>query len=273
MADFSYAASGFVPEKAKSSIKAEKGLKRLLVLAAVILAAEIIWLFAVSPCIPFSTVDIHGFSGFDRAEILACAGITENSSFVSTNVKDAQMRLSAHNLVESAAVSKRYPDRLSIFLEGRRPAAVSLAYDGAGQKILYIDRHGVIYKTGMEKPDDVLPVVSGLEFDALPLGAPLPAALVPLFESISLIAANAPELLLSVSEIRVERKAWDKFDAVIYPAHSPIRARYENKITEDNLRYMLLALDVLKSRFPRPEEVDFRSVLSSYKTKGAAAGI
>jgi hypothetical protein len=273
MADFSYAASGFIPEKAKSSKKAEKGLKRLLILAAFILAAEMIWLFAVSPCIPFSTVEIHGFSGFDRADILACAGINENSSFVSTNVKDAQTRLAAHNLVESARVAKRYPDRLSIFLEGRRPAAVSLAYYGGAQKILYIDRHGVIFKTGNEKPVDVLPVVSGLEFNALSLGTPLPTALTPLFESISQIAANAPELLLTVSEIRVERKAWDRFDAVVYPAHSPIRARYENKLTEDNLRNMLLALDVFKSRFPKPKEVDFRSGVSSYKTKGALSDI
>jgi cell division protein FtsQ len=273
MADFSYAASGFSNEKTKSSKKTEKGLRRLLILAAFVLAAEIIWLFAISPCIPFSTVEINGFSGFDRVEILACAGITENSSFISTSVKDAQMRLSAHNLVESARVTKRYPDRLSIFLEGRRPAAVSLAYDGAGQKILYIDRHGVIFKTGGEKPDDILPVVSGLEFDALPLGTPLPAALAPLFESISQIADNAPELLLAVSEIRVERKAWDRYDAVVYPAHSPIRARYEKKITEDNLRYMLLALDVYKSRFPKPEELDFRSGMSSYIIKGAPSGI
>jgi cell division protein FtsQ len=269
MADFSYAASGLAPEKAKSSKKAEKGLKRLLILAAIILAAEITWLFAVSPCIPFSTVEIHGFSGFDRVEILACAGITENSSFISTNVKDAQIRLSAHNLVESASVSKRYPDRLSIFLEGRQPAAVSLAYDGDAQKILYIDRHGVIFKSGGDKPDDVLPVVSGLEFDGLALGTPLPAALTPLFECISQIAVNAPELLLAVSEIRVERKALDRFDAVIYPTYSPIRARYENKLTEDNLRYMLLALDVFESRLPKPEEVDFRSGVSAYKTKGA----
>jgi cell division protein FtsQ len=268
MADFSYAASGFVTEKAKSSKRTEKGLKRLLILAVIILAVEIIWLFAVSPCIPFSTVEIHGFAGFDRADILACAGITENSSFISTNVKDAQMRLSANNLVESASVIKRYPDRLSIFLEGRRPVAVFLAYDGAGQKILCIDRHGVVYKTSGENPDAALPVVSGLEFDALPLGTPLPAALVPLFESISQIAANAPELLEAVSEIRVERKAWDRYDAVIYPVHSPIRVRHENKLTEDNLRYMLLALDVFKSRFPKPEEVDFRSGMSSYKAKG-----
>jgi cell division protein FtsQ len=273
MADFSYAASGFVHEKAKSSKKTEKGLRRLLILAAFILAAELIWLFAVSPCIPFSTMEVSGFPGFDRVEILACAGITENSSFISTDVKDAQMRLSAHNLVESARVTKRYPDRLSVYLEGRRPAAVSLAYDGGAQKILYIDRHGVIFKTSKERPDDALPVVSGLDFDALPLGTPLPAALTPLFENISIIAANAPELLEAVSEIRVERKAWDRFDAVVYPTHSPIRARYENKLTEDNLRYMLLALDVFKSRFPKPEELDFRSGMSSYKIKGAPSGI
>ncbi|MDR2952136.1 MAG: FtsQ-type POTRA domain-containing protein [Treponema sp.] len=268
MADLSYAGAGFVTGKPKSSKKAEKGLRRLLVLAAFVLVAELIWLFAVSPCIPFSTVEIHGFPGFNRADILACAGITENSSFFSTNVKNAQMRLSAHNLVEMARVSKRYPDRLSIFLEGRKPAAVLLAYDGAEQKIMCVDRHGVVFKTCVENPDDSLPVVSGLEFDGLPLGTPLPAALTPLFESISQIAANAPELLAAVSEIRVERKAWDRFDAVIYPSHSHIRARYENNFTGDNLRYMLLALDVFKARFPQPEEVDFKSGLSSYKIKG-----
>jgi cell division protein FtsQ len=268
MADFSYAGAGFVPGKTKSSKKAEKGVKRLLVLAAFVLVAELIWLFAVSPCIPFTTVEIYGFPGFDRVDILACAGITENSSFFSTNVRNAQMRLSAHNLVETARVSKRYPDRLTIFLEGRKPAAVLLAYDGAEQKIMCVDRHGVVFKTCVENPDDSLPVVSGLAFDGLPLGTPLPVALSPLFENIFQITANAPELLAAVSEIRIEQKAWDRFDTIIYPAHSLIRARYENNFTEDNLRYMLLALDVFESRFPQPEEVDFRSGVSSYKVKG-----
>jgi cell division protein FtsQ len=262
--DFSYAASENI--EARSSKKIEKGLKRLLVIAVIILAAELIWLFGISPFIPFSTVEVHGFDGLSRAEILALAGIDETSSYMSSDEKQAQERLCANILVESAKVIKRFPDKISIFLTPRRAAAVILAPDGLGQTLLYVDKQGVFFKEGQAGEEiPGLPVISGLENPVL--YARLSSPLVSLVESISVIESLSPELLAAVSEIRVEQKAWDGCELVIFPVHSAIRVRVENNLSEDILRYMLLMLNVFENDSQRPQEIDFRSGMGAYKIK------
>ncbi|MCL2809657.1 MAG: FtsQ-type POTRA domain-containing protein [Treponema sp.] len=259
-------------EKRKSAGKIEKGLKRLIIIAAVIITGHLIWLFGVSPFIPFTTIDVHGFPDLQQANILAIAGINENSSFFSTNAKAIQDKLSSNVLVESAVVIKRFPDRLSIFLNPREAAAVALTNVNSRQVPVYIDRHGVFFKIGesgtFDFPD--LPILSGI--DNPQLNMRLPASLVTLVESIAKISSSSPELLSAISEIRIERKTWDGFDLVLFPVHSSIRVRVENNLTEHTLRYMLLMLNVFENEpkpidYQKPHEIDFRSGMGSYIVK------
>jgi len=263
--DYSYTAEK-TGANLKSSIKIEKGLKRIFLIAGIIFAAEIIWLFGISPFIPFSTVDIQGFTELADAGILEVAGIGETSSFMSTNVSEAQEKLSSLLLVESARVSKRFPDKLSIFLTPRQTSALTLSSAGAKQEMLSIDRNGFFYKiadTGSET--ERFPILSGIE-DAR-LGMRLPESLVSLVESISVISESSPQLLAAISEIKIEPKVWGGYELVLYPVHSSIKVRIENNLTEDVIRYMLLMLDVFESDSLKPEEIDFRSGVGSYKIK------
>jgi cell division protein FtsQ len=264
--------TGIMAARTKSPGKVEKIIKRLFILAGIILTAQFIWLFGISPSIPFSSIEVHGFEGFGHNEILAWAGIGENSSFVTVNAMNTQKVLTSNLLVETARVTKRFPDKLSIFLEPRQPVASALVYINGRQLPLMIDRNGVFYKIGDDITASNLPVLSGFEFDNVPLGLRLPDSLKSLFESINSMSVNSPELLATISEIRIERKAWDRFDLVIFPVHSSIRVRLENNLSEETLRYMLLMLDVISSRPPVPEEIDFSSGMGSFKIKEAAYG-
>jgi cell division protein FtsQ len=265
--EYYYESSENTVSKKKSAEKIEKGLKRLLIIAGVIFAAELIWLLGISPFIPFSTVEVHGFSDFSRSQILYLAGIDDSSSYFSTNVSLIKERLSTNILVESAVVMKRFPDKLSIYLNPRKPAAVTLFNTASGQSMMYIDRQGVIYKiehdASMEKSD--IPVISGIENPHLNMR--LPTALIPLMNNLGEISVSSPELLSAISEIRVERKAWDGYDLMLFPVHSSIKVRVENNLTEEALRYMLLMLNVFEKDENRPQEIDFRSGMGSYKIK------
>jgi cell division protein FtsQ len=253
--------------KKKTSLKIEKGLKRLLVAAVIILTAELIWLFGVSQFIPFSTIEVHEFSGITRSEILFLAGIDDNSSYFSTNIGIIREKLCSHILVESAVVMKRFPDKLSIFLEPRQAAALTLTTINAKQAMMYIDRNGVFYKIedGVLQEKKDIPLLSGIE--NAQLSKHLPSALIPLVKNLWEIAVSSPELLSAISEIRIERKAWDGYDLVLFPVHSSIRVRIENNLTEDTLKYILLMLNVLETDIQRPQEIDFRSGMGSYKIK------
>jgi cell division protein FtsQ len=266
-ANFSYAPSAKKGAKTKSAVKIEKNLKRILIVAAIIFTAELIWLFGISPFIPFSVIEVNTIADLSRADILQTAAIDETSSFMSTNVRDVQQKLSNIILVESVRVTKRFPDKLTISLIPRKAVAVTLASVNGRQTPLFIDRQGVFYKTGDSLSGDTagLPILSGLDNPQVYMQ--LPSSLVPLTEKISVIAAVSPELLSAISEIRIEQKSWEGYELVLYPVHSSIKVRIENDLTEEILRYMLLMLNVFEASYSKPQEIDFRSGIGSYKVK------
>jgi len=262
--DYYYSDSDEFEIKKKSSGRIEKGVKRLMVIAGIILAAQLIWLFGISPFIPFSNVEVHGFAPLNRAEVLHLAGLDETSSFISTNARVIQEKLSSHILVESAVVMKRFPDRLSVYLNPRVASAVAITNINTAQVPLFIDRKGVFFKTGQMDSHELqsLPVISGIEEPKL--GMRFPLALESFMENLTQMSVSSPELLSAISEIRIERKTWDGYELVLYPVHSSIRVRIENNLTEDTLRYMLLMLNVFNNDPDKPNEIDFRSGIGSY---------
>jgi cell division protein FtsQ len=265
ISDFSYTAGEDIDVKTKSAGKIEKGIKRLIIIAVVILSVEIIWLFGVTPFFPFSTIEAPSFAGLERSDIFILAGLNENSSFISTNTREVRKKLESYVLVESAMVMKRFPDKLSIYLSLRQPVAVSLAAKGSKQAPLYVDRNGVFYKFAGVGETPAYPILSGFENPQLNMR--LPSALVPLSENLSKISSSSPELLAAISEIRIERKAFEGYDLVLFPVHSSIKVRLDNNLSEDALRYMLLMLNVFEDSSPKPQEIDFRSGMGSYRVK------
>jgi len=264
--DFLYADEN-IEIKPNTSKRNIKNFKRLIVIAMIIFAAEIIWLFGITPFIPFSTVEVQSFAGFERKDVLLLSGIDDNSSFFSTNVKEIQNILAGNILVESATVTKRFPDKLSIYLVPRSAIALALTNIGSKQIPIYVDRNGVFFKYAVAGLSETspCPILSG--FTDVQLNMNLPSALVPLCENLYQIAVSSPQLLAAISEIRIERNAWDNYDIVLYPVHSSIRVRLENNLSEDVLKYMLLILNVFEDRSVKPQEIDFRSGVGSYRVK------
>jgi len=277
-----YSGSEDKKRKTLSPRAVEKGLRRLLIIAAVVLAAECLWLFVISPCIPLSTIEVNGFAGFNGSEVLNYAGIGEKASFVSVNAKAVQSAIARYHLVESVRVVKRFPDRLTLFLEPRKAVGLSLAVINGRQMPVYFDRHGVVFGIGNETPaaaqssgqlakTTILPVISGLIIEEPSLGMKLPAALAPLLQEIGKIADSVPHLLEAVSEIQVSRKLFDGYDLVLYPVHYPVQVKLGSTINEETLRYVLLMLDVFETRGIMPAVIDYRAGLSSYTVKEASS--
>jgi cell division protein FtsQ len=255
----------------------EKALKALIIGAAAILVLELVWLLAVSPCMPLSKIEVLSFPGISREEILAAAGIGEQSSYVSVNTARVERALESLYAVESAKVLKRFPNAIRIVLIPRSAAGVSLArLDG---KIIpvYFDRTGLVFKIGKEREEGIqelpqLPIISGLVFENPSLGMKLPTLFSPLLARLEDIRAASPELLAAISEIRINRKAFDGFDLILYPIHSAVRIRLEPDLNEASLRYVMLMLDVFASKHSEIEEIDFRAETASYKEKEASSG-
>ena len=261
-------------EEAASSApgRLEKFLKILIVIAFLVLGGKMIWLVGITPFRPFSRIDVAGYTGIAREQILAVAGVTGMSSYFSTDVRAMEIALmNSFPTIQSARVFRRFPDRLLITLEGRRAVATAFASFGGRTLPVFFDSQGVIFRIGGEAESvPLLPVVSGIIIENPVPGTRLPVMFSPFFRQLERIGTIAPELLAAVSEIRINIKPFDGFDLILYPVHSRVRVRI-NELNEDTLRYTLLMVDVLASREPGIESIDFRSSIASYTLREAAS--
>jgi cell division protein FtsQ len=258
--------------------KAEKTVKRFLALAAVFIGIGIVWIFCVSPAMVPVKIDVKSFQGLSKPEALNFAGIRNGATYISINAREAETLLSRHPMVESAKVIKRFPDKLSIFLEPRQAVAAVIARVNGRLQPVYIDRYGVAFRVGNmagEAPPSWLPVVSGVldERQPLGLGMRVPAVYQPLFSRIAAISEGDSKIWQAVSEIGIAKKSNDLYDLVLYPVNSQIRLRMGSDISKDNIYYALLMADVCRQIGGRlPDEIDARSGLGVFKTEEGGFG-
>jgi cell division protein FtsQ len=246
----------------------EKGIKVLVIAAASVLALELVWLLVISPCMPLSRIEVTGFPGLDRAEILFRGGIGERSSFISVDRRAVERNLERINEVESARVTKHFPGTVKILVVPRTAVAMAFAVTDGRQVPVYIDRHGIAFKPSSPGTQS-LPVISGLP----PVeNTPLSALYLPLFAGLDRIRYTDAELLGAISEIKINKKPFDGFDLILYPVHSPIRVRLESDLNEETLRYVMLMLDVFAAKTKEIEEIDFRTGTASYRLKEVPSG-
>jgi cell division protein FtsQ len=262
-----YVFENVIPEEAPVHAKMDKRIKWLLIALAIILAGELIWVLGVTPCMPLSVIEIAGIPELDRGAVLNRAGIGIHSSYMTVDARGAELALGSLYQVESARVVKQFPDTVRITLEPRRAVAMALAPVGGRIEPVFFDRYGVVYKIGQDAGINMgtLPIISGLFVEEVSLGMRFPALYQRFFSGLESINSSAPELMGTISEIRVSRKPYEGFELALYPVHYPAKIRVGNELTADTIRYMLLLIDVFIKQGVVVDEIDFRTGTASYK--------
>jgi cell division protein FtsQ len=284
MSDHSYVPEELIAAEPAVGPRLEKLFKGLILVAVILVTAELIWFFVVRPCMPLSRKEVSGFQGLDRSVILAQAGIDLRSSYMSVNPRAVEKALAGLPQIEAVQVVKTFPSSVEIILTGRKPLGVSFAQSGGRQVLVVFDRQGVVFRIASPGDPDTasLPLITGLQFREPRLGSrPAPE---PFYESLldrfAQIRSAAPELFQAISEIRINRRVFEEadgktfgtFDLTLYLMHRPVRIRTGPDLDEAGLRYMLLTVDALVSQEPRIVEVDFRAGIASYTLKEASSG-
>ncbi|WP_010259214.1 cell division protein FtsQ/DivIB [Treponema primitia] len=261
-----------LPEENPVHSKMDRRLKWLLIALAVILAGELIWVLGVTPCMPLSVIEISGIPELDRGAVLTQAGIGVHTSYMTMDARGAELALGAMYQVESARVTKQFPDTVKIVLEKRKAVAMALAPINGKIEPVFFDRYGVVFKIGEDVAEGgihTLPIISGLVFENTSLGMRLPALFQRFLTDLGRLNSSAPELLGTISEIQVKAKPYDGFELVLFPVHYPAKIRVGNELTQDTIRYMLLLIDVFIKQGVMVDEIDFRTGTASYKKEAA----
>lgn len=269
MSDSDWTLDDPLPVKTTTPNVVERILKIAVLALSVVLVLELAWFLCILPTQPLRSVRIDGGQGMPRDSLAAAAGLSEKTSFLSFDPEAARRGLESLPEIASASVVRRFPDSVSIELERRECVAVALAVTDGATVLLSIDKQGVVFRIGSASDDgaSAVPILSGLAFKNPRTGMRLPEFLHPLLSDIAQLYERSPVLLETLSEIRVEKKAYEAYELVLYPSYRPVRVRMGSRLNEDGLRYMMLLLDVLASKGIETDELDFRTGTAAYRVK------
>ncbi|MDR0524967.1 MAG: FtsQ-type POTRA domain-containing protein [Spirochaetaceae bacterium] len=263
-----------IEKKEKTGI--EKALKLVICIAVIILVGELAMLLLINPCLPLSKVEVAGMPDLDKKVVLETAGITDKTSYITVNPRTLERRLKTLLEVESAKVTKRFPDSVRISLEPRAAIAMSFGMIEGKAYPFFFDKQGLVFMVGngdRKKPAPLsIPIISGVLGDAPFLGMRLPGVFAGLLANLELLRQTSPELLAAISEVQVSRNVYDGYDLILYPVHNRVKVRIGTELNEQMLRYIMLVLDVCASRGAKIEEIDFRTGTASYTIKEASSG-
>jgi cell division protein FtsQ len=220
-----------------------------VVLAATAAGLAVRWMLT-SPRFAVTSVEVRGALRVPPERILAASGLTAGQSLFRVDPADVVARLEAMPEIRRAELIRELPDRLTIFVEERRP--FTLVHGG---RLHWVDEEGRLLGEERRAVTTPVPLISGLGEDELATmrTAPGPRAraalaiIRALLRSGSALTAEIAEIDVSGKEgpvlytvdgieVRLGQDDWDDRLARLEGVLAQVAAR-EGRVTAVDLRF------------------------------------
>lgn len=226
-----------------------------LVLLAVVLLLALISALLLLPGI--ERVIIRSDLDITESEVRSIIGLRSGEPLLLYDLDRAARRLESLAPVAQANLGLRFPDTLIVELQARQPLVSVLVPDSRGSRLYAMDRTGMVFSPASRMQLRELPLLSGGMLRRVAPGRGADPMLLPVLDSLSALQDQAPEVLLSFSEFRVDPVAGGAVEVVAYPLSLPVAFRLEGRFTHESLRTGLLAAQSM--RLPAGQLLDLRS--------------
>jgi len=130
-----------------------------------VLLTELVLALLFSPRFRVRELEVRGLRMVDSRAVMLCTGLRPETGLWAISTAKMRARLEAIPAVESAVVSRHWPNRLAIAVRERIPAA----FVRCGMGIVYLDRRGVAF-AGSRGHTDGLPELKGVAVNLGRLG-------------------------------------------------------------------------------------------------------
>lgn len=235
----------------------------LIAILAVILIAELVFHFVISPRLRLTKVEIidGGKLSLTDAAIIKLSGLEGDETFFGLDTEKIARRIASYAPVKSVELEKVFPNTLRIQIAQREPLALCLvAVDGTSVPIM-VDEEGVVFQIGKSVEEYDLPVLSGFTFTSVELGQRINRSLLGFFEDLQQLKSTAPRVFGLISELHFVKKDRAGFEVLLYPRDYQVPVRLASTINADMMHRILLVLDVFAKQgmFETIEEIDFRT--------------
>lgn len=143
-------------------------LKRLFKITALVLVVAVLAFIGRtvygymmdSPLLALREVVIEGCRKTSERDVLSLTQLDRRPNILNVKLGTLRSKVETHPWIEHAEIRRIFPDRISIRITERRPAAIILL-----DRLYYIDAHGVIF-AGVPKDHHIgHPILTGLHRD------------------------------------------------------------------------------------------------------------
>ncbi len=246
-----------------------KVIKILFCILCILLVGELVVYKYIMPSFSSPKVTVSGQANYTAEEIAKMLVPMNSANWFDFDVNQAVAIISSEAGIDHVSVEKRFPDKILINLEERKPVAVTFVMENGRTSAMQIDKNGVLFpgKTQSAVNVNEVPIVSGLPVEYMSKGMRIPQKYRPLIDQITKISELPQRYFASVSEICVLPKEYGNYELALIPAQSKVKVLTDRALNEDALKYMMVVLDVVNQIGTDVSEVDLRYGSVSYRKR------
>ncbi len=246
-----------------------KILKIVVLVLGILLAIEGVLYTLVMPCLSPAKMEYNGLRTLSVQEVNATLKESGGETWISFDTAKAVSALSTMSCIETVSVYKHFPDKVRVSVKERDAVAKTIVNFSDHQQSIQIDRNGVLFTAGsqVKGQDFTVPLISGLPLENVQDGMRLPAKYRPLMEQIAYLRTLPQKYFAAISEIQVLPKAYGNYELVLYPIHTKVKVLTDRALDEEQLKYMMVALDVVNSIDSNVGVIDLRYGSVSYRAR------
>jgi len=232
-------------------------LRITIVVLSVLLGLELAFHLVAAPNLKLTKLVFTGDRPRTEVPMGSLLGLRDREFYFSVDEEAVKARLEALPWVKEARVDRKFPDTLTVALKVRQALAVCLV----GGAVLSVDDEGMVFEVRTDSRGLDVPVISGVAFEALKAGSRFPQAVRPLFDRLADLRRTSPGLLRMISEVQLKRNDRGGFDAIVYPAKTPVRIVLGDRWDQSTIQQMFVLLDLVEKQgwAAKTREIDFRA--------------
>ncbi len=240
-----------------------------LVLTVITIAAgELTFQHVIAPNLAISTVRVDGDVVLSREQLLEATGLSGRVLYMHVDTREIEHRLSSIPAVRNAHVTRVFPDTLIIDLQGRTPLFVVDVATETGVIPVAGDQDGVLFRDA-HAGDLTLPIISGIQFRNFSFGDALPEEINVLFQDLTVLRREHPDLFNLISEIRLV-PVGRRFETVLYPLNAAIPVRLDARARPETYEQALRIISYVRAEYGEENvaEIDLRGRDVVYTLRG-----
>jgi len=240
-------------------------LKWIAAISSALLVLELLFSFFIVPLFRSPRILYSPTQNYSKADLDLAISEANRGSWLSFDLNKAAALLAALPGIESASVTRSFPDKIIVNISERIPVALSLMEIEGRSVPIQIDRSGVVFTSPAERSDESLPLITGISIESVDSQYRIPVKYRPLMGRIADLNALPRKFFAAFSEIHVVPKQYGNYELVLYPVHSRIRVLVDRNFDETVLENMMVALDVMNRIAPNATELDLRYGSITYR--------